>query len=169
MNAMTETPLAHCSPRESARFWSKVEKTDGCWLWKSGTIISKSQQLYGRFRSGSKMILAHRWTYADQVGVIPEQYTIDHLCRNTLCVRPSHLEAVPRHVNILRGDSAIARQARQTHCKRGHPFDASNTYCRTQANGRIQRTCRACNRLRDSQLRSLETAQQTLATLRIAA
>lgn len=37
------------------------------------------------------------------VGPIPEGLTIDHLCRNTMCVNPDHLEPVTHRENLMRG------------------------------------------------------------------
>jgi hypothetical protein len=66
--------------------------------------------------------------------------TIDHLCRNTSCVRPDHLEVVTREENALRG----SRNAAKTHCDRGHEFTPENTYVPPS---RDHRACRECRRL----------------------
>jgi len=113
---------------------------DGCWPWQ-GPLRNG----YGYIHlSRDKKVAAHRWTYELFVGPIPEGLTLDHLCRNRSCVKPTHLEPVTNRVNILRGESLSARRARQTHCKRGHPFTAENTT--TDAKGR--RICRACRKER---------------------
>ncbi|MDP9224875.1 MAG: HNH endonuclease [Actinomycetota bacterium] len=88
------------------------------------------------------MPLAHRVAYELLVGPIPEGLTLDHLCRNTSCVNPQHLEPVTVRENVLRGMGWGAKNKRKTHCHRGHPFDAKNTLripggtrkCRTCAN-----------------------------------
>lgn len=36
-------------------------------------------------------------------GNIEEGLVVDHLCRNKLCVRPDHLEAVSQSTNVRRG------------------------------------------------------------------
>ncbi|MDN5929664.1 MAG: HNH endonuclease [Pseudonocardia sp.] len=109
----------------------------GCWIWLGPS--HKGYAAYGRNK------LAHRRSYEDSVGPIPAGLEIDHLCRQTMCVNPAHLEPVTRLENIRR------RYALQTHCKHGHVFDESNTYWRP--NGR--RDCRACfrDRTRRYQLR----------------
>lgn len=89
---------------------------------------------------GSKR--AHRVSYETFVGPIPAGLTLDHLCRNTLCINPAHLEPVTIKENVLRGDGPTARNARKTHCDRGHAFDETNTG--PNANG--GRSCRACKR-----------------------
>lgn len=137
---------------ELARFWSRVRKTDNCWLWIGG--ISHSG--YGVFTTGSKTngtsksTPAHRYSYALAKGDIPEGLVLDHLCRIRECVNPDHLEAVTQQVNTLRGDSPIAQHAAKTHCKRGHPFSEENTW-RTRKGGRH---CRTCARERAKQTRA---------------
>lgn len=132
------------SPELRTRFWSKVEKTDGCWLW---TDAPNQGTGYGRLNIGQgRTRLAHRIAYELLVGPVPVGLTIDHLCRNRLCVNPAHLEPVTRGENVLRGVSKAGRSARPTHCPRGHAYDDANTY-RTPVGGR---QCRACKRLRDA-------------------
>jgi hypothetical protein len=63
--------------------------------------------------------------------------TVDHLCRNTRCVNPAHLEAVTNEVNIKR-----AAQSR-THCSQGHKFTAESTYFRKDRPG--HKHCRTCD------------------------
>ena len=73
---------------------------------------------------------------------IPEGMQLDHLCRNRACVRLDHLEVVTARENILRGQGQAARNKRKTHCQRGHPFDAENTYIHPTSGRRICRICR---------------------------
>jgi len=61
---------------------------------------------------------------------------LDHLCRNTKCVNPEHLEIVTRQVNIDRGYGC-----KREFCKRGHPFSGENLYIRPDGKGR---GCKAC-------------------------
>ena len=87
---------------EEARFWIKVHAEDGvaCWRW----LAAKSHDGYGRFRtSDRRTIIAHRMAYEMCVGPIPEKMTLDHLCRNRLCMNPAHMEVVTRGENTSRG------------------------------------------------------------------
>src|SRR3990172_7805684 len=127
------------------RFWSKVKKTDTCWLWTGTKHFMKYMGHYGEFWAGydRRSVHAHRFAYELLVGQIPEGLQIDHLCRNTLCVNPEHLEAVTSRVNsIERGQGPNAQYARRTHCKNGHPFDEVNTWIRPDGT----RICRICKR-----------------------
>jgi hypothetical protein len=122
------------------RFWSKVGKTDTCWLW-TGSLHPRTG--YGRLRlgtQGSPTVNAHRAAYMLLVGPVPEGLYIDHLCRNRACVNPAHLEPVTNAENVLRGSSFAAANARKTHCPQGHLYDEPNTVL---IDGRWRR-CRAC-------------------------
>ena len=61
-------------------------------------------------------------------------------CINKHCVKPGHLEAVTHRENTLRGDSYIAKRARQKRCIHGHDFDEKNTYIASDGT----RHCRKC-------------------------
>lgn len=118
------------------RFWAKVNKTESCWIW-TGTMQQNSP--YGQFWLNGKLVRPHRYSYEQSIGPIPEGLTIDHLCRNTICVNPKHLEAVTSKVNTLRGTGFAAINAKKTHCHQGHEFTKENTY---SYNGK--RCCRTC-------------------------
>lgn len=117
-----------------------IDESTGCFDW-----TSFCQRGYGQFTVSREVgsVRAHRWAYENAVGPIPEGLTIDHLCRNTRCVNPEHMEPVTASENVKR-----ARRA-QTHCKRGHEFTPENTH-RTMEAGYPKRTCRACSALRVS-------------------
>jgi hypothetical protein len=125
-------------------FWKRVDKGDGtgCWLWTG----ARTPGGYGHFKGWiDKSSSAHRFSYELLVGPIAPGLEIDHLCRNTSCVRPDHLEAVTHAVNVSRNMSPIGINSRKTHCNRGHPFDEANTYV-WYKHGRRCRHCRACMR-----------------------
>jgi hypothetical protein len=72
------------------RFMTKVEKSDGCWVWRAST---DSRTGYGRFglHPGAAPWLAHRVSYSLFVGPIPDGLWVLHHCDNPPCVRPDHL------------------------------------------------------------------------------
>ena len=82
------------------RFWAKVDFSGGCWIWNG----AKHSNGYGPFYGFFQGTAAHRFAYeCFGNSKIPIGFQIDHLCRNTLCVRPSHLEAVTQQENMARG------------------------------------------------------------------
>lgn len=130
--------LVAALPGPKERFWAKVRIADDdeCWEWTA----SVCDEGYGRFNANDIELpstLAHRIAWTWLVGPIPDGLTLDHLCRNTSCVNPNHLEPVTASENSRR---AIPWNRGKTHCVHGHEFDEANTYvCR---NGR--RACRTC-------------------------
>lgn len=137
------------------RFWSKVNK-DGpvpeyaphlgpCWLWTA----AEDGHGYGNFFRGPTRadgyVKAYTMAYELEVGPVPEGKQLDHLCRVTLCVRPSHLEPVTQRTNVLRGVSIAVKNAAATECIRGHAFDEVNTIVRPDG----RRNCRACQAVYD--------------------
>ncbi len=90
---------------ELERFWGHVDRShpSGCWLW----LGTPNRFGYGRFSrrvapGQEQRVLAHRMAYELTVGPIPAGLTIDHLCEQTLCVRPDHLEPVTNSENVRR-------------------------------------------------------------------
>lgn len=122
------------------RFWSRVQKTDECWIWTAGATAEG----YGEIRVDGVERYAHRLSYEWAKGSIPKGLTIDHLCRNPRCVNPDHLETVTRRENTLRGINPAAQNARKIACKYGHPLTEDNVY--RYRNGR-ERRCRTCHRI----------------------
>lgn len=128
------------------RFWSFVDKNGKqhetlgrCWEWTGG-LSSRKSRGYGRFHYGGRDINAHIVSYEWTKGDIQEGLELDHLCRNTVCVNPNHLEAVTHRENVLRGTSCVAKQFNKIKCIRGHDLPKSN--------GK-ERVCRPCANIRN--------------------
>ena len=123
------------------RFLAKVtpNPSNGCWVW-TGHVQPNG---YGQFSDGTRLVYAHRFVFEMAGGIIPENFDIDHLCRNRRCVNPLHLEPVTHRENLLRGETIPAARAAQTHCISGHPLSGENLYV-DPSNG--SRSCRICKR-----------------------
>ena len=123
------------------RFWSKVSKSDGCWLW----VAFRDRNGYGRFGTSAlnRSTLAHRTSYSLTFGDIPEGMHVLHKCDNPPCVNPDHLFLGTDKDNA-QDCKAKGRhpQLKKSHCPHGHAYDATNTYLR-KGRGRF---CRECSR-----------------------
>lgn len=133
-------------PWES-RFWPKVCKTSTCWQWTA----ARTPAGYGVLKVDGETAYAHRLAYGLEHGGVPPGLDLDHLCRNPGCVNPAHLEAVTHRENMLRGTGMAARNAKKTHCPKGHPYVAGNLYMDGGS-----RRCRTCILARQKAARDRE-------------
>lgn len=74
------------------RFWSKVRKTAGCWLW-TGSVFGSNA--YGQFtmpgaKNGRVYAHRHAWELANGRTVPPGLFVL-HTCDTPRCVKPAHL------------------------------------------------------------------------------
>lgn len=119
----------------------KIAEVKGCWIWQGETSNNGYGRTSIRVSSGNwKRESAHRAAYLAFVGEIPKGLTLDHLCRNKLCVNPKHLEAVTQKENSFRAPNYVGNR---TYCPSGHEYSEDNTYTNKNTN---KRTCRACHR-----------------------
>ena len=81
------------TPQDIERFWSKVNKTETCWIWQGATV-----QIFGNkdrpvFCKTTTYKHATRIAYELCIGRIPFPARVLQTCGNRLCVRPEHLVA----------------------------------------------------------------------------
>ena len=116
-------------------FWSRVNKTDKCWLWTGG----RGKEGYASFRSDGRDMYGHQFSFMLHTGAwCPEGLELDHVCRVRHCVNPAHLEPVTHHENLLRGS------VKKKYCHRGHVLADPNYYYYAMKNGTTKKKCKAC-------------------------
>ena len=105
----TSHPFVQLGDERARRFWAKVKFAPGdlCWEWM-GEINHRG---YGRFTFRNVRTVAHRVAYELVYGPIPEGLQGGHLCHNTRCVRPDHIEAMTCAKNIAQRDERLGRPA----------------------------------------------------------
>jgi hypothetical protein len=118
---LTQDVLALLDDRFWKRFWSKVEKTDGCWLW-TGSVGGHG---YGQINVAGQPRTVHRLMLEHIEGEVlgPGEMACHH-CDVRRCVHPEHLYRGDARTNQLdaqeRGRAYV--KPRKTHCHRGHPL-----------------------------------------------
>lgn len=130
--SMADRLLGKCIP----------EPNSGCWLWFGAT----NPKGYGNVAVKGRTVGAHRLSYEEFVGPIPDGLDLDHLCRMPCCINPAHLEPVTRRENVIRGNVPKvcgAHELAKTHCPSGHEYTEENT-----RRYRGSRYCKECNRAR---------------------
>lgn len=139
------------SEANNQRFFAKINQVmrvpelgrGPCWEWQAYC----GPNGYGQFRWDGRGLYAHIFGYELGHGRVPNGMEVDHLCRNTICCNPDHLEAVTHRENQRRSPLNICfnptlRGPRppRTHCFRGHSLADGNLGPRG--------VCKICNRAR---------------------
>ncbi len=87
-----------------------------CWNW-TGTVSGG----YGRLSIGKLWFKAHRISYYLHHKELPTDLTIDHLCKNTLCVNPDDVALLDGFETTLTivGDPSLPRGDLRIDCSAG--------------------------------------------------
>lgn len=136
------------------RFIYQISVTDSCWEW-TGTMHANGYGLFDVKIDGVWVKKwAHRYGYELLVGPIQPGLTLDHLCMNTACVRPDHLDPCPIGENSRRSPRTLSgANSRKTHYPKGHPYSGENLFY-DQGKRKCRECVRAKNRRNDARRRA---------------
>lgn len=97
---------------EAARFWQRVEKGTGCWIW-TGTRFGNGYGAFPISLDGERVaLLAHRVAYVLEHGAdIPGKHNVINACGTKSCVRPDHhvTGTISRRVQMTRERGTMPR------------------------------------------------------------
>jgi hypothetical protein len=115
----------------------RIDASGDCWVW----LGRPKAEGYGQVAFAGINYRAHRFVWQALVGPIPHDLPLDHLCKNTMCVNPDHLQPVTHQENVARSAAVTTKNAAKTECHNGHKFTSVNTYF--YADG--SRRCKPCH------------------------
>lgn len=80
-----------------------------CWNYTG----CSDERGYGRMTVDRQSRFTHRLAYETWAGPLDPDLVLDHLCANTLCFNPNHLEQVTQGTNVRRGSAPHFHQRGQ--------------------------------------------------------
>ena len=137
-NAKNPVTIEHVTERVLERFYAKVDKTDTCWNWTGAVTANRNHTNgYGFFNINKRPFYAHRLAVLMEQGYLTDGLVVHHMCQNTLCVNPDHLQEITNQENIWQSPNFSGnnnnKYATKSICKYGHQ--------RTPGSGKMCEVC----------------------------
>lgn len=101
------------------RFWSKVNKTETCWLWTEGV----TEDGYAQFWRKGKNVRSHRVAWELERGSVPQGLELDHTCHVRHCVYVPHMRLA---TSKQQKENKVGAQIGSTSKFRGVSFSKSS-------------------------------------------
>ena len=84
----------------------KFKVVGQCWMWLGTWQRGSNENKYGKVYDGvsGQMKLVHRVMYEKYHGPIKSKHEVHHVCENTMCGNPAHLQQIigTRHARMRR-------------------------------------------------------------------
>lgn len=144
-------------PERIARAYATKYTVDGAGCWVSTYAPGPNGYISATWRADGRSTGtgAHRaaWTYWH--GQIPDGMTVDHLCKQRVCVNPEHLRLLSNSENARR---QYGRDWPLGECRRGHPDSMREAAVRGGKPHSICRPCQDENNRRQNAARAIRLA-----------
>lgn len=108
-NSKNPVTIEHVTDSVKERFYAKVDKTEDCWNWTGAKTANRKERSqapattgYGYFTINKRPFYTHRLAMLMKQGYLTEGLVVDHLCNNSACVNPDHIQEVSNRQNITR-------------------------------------------------------------------
>jgi hypothetical protein len=96
----------------------------GCWIWDAYCDANGYARIYNRERK--RIEWAHRYSYEAHKAPLAAGYEVDHVCQQTNCVNPDHLDAVTKAEHARRTMERLGKDRR--HLAAAHLRRLNMTY-----------------------------------------
>jgi hypothetical protein len=107
----------------------------GCWIW-TGCIVESRRGQYGKVQWKRKTWRAHRLLFflnGGELKLPATRWHVDHLCNETLCVNPAHLQLLYYWDNLAksggRGAAGMRRKDAPPHVRDAYLRATDPTHC----------------------------------------
>lgn len=102
--------LAEIPPKHLGQFFTKIRRQEcpdpelpgPCWIW-TGALDTGGRSEYGKIKIAGRMKRTHRWIFDVLVRKLRVDEDAHHMCEESLCCNPFHIEAVPCEKHSKRG------------------------------------------------------------------